>query len=118
MRAGRLRERVTFQRLDENAGDGRGNFGNEFVDIPGAKKIAANMKPIRGTEVTLAEGIQGRILYEIEVRYSAALAGILVADRMVDTKTGRVMNVKAPPINPDQRRRALIILVEWGGANG
>lgn len=118
MRAGELREKVTFQRSTPGAGDGAGNQGNEFVDIPGAVRISADLAPERAAEVVIAEGVQGRTLYAVVVRYSAILANVNVGDIMVDVKSGRQFNVKAPPINPDKRRRRLKIMVEYGGANG
>lgn len=119
MRAGELRERVTFQRSDPTAGDGAGNYGGAFADIPGAKKIAAKLAPVRATEVVLAEGVKGLALYDCIVRYSPVLAALTVGDRMIDARNpSRVFNVKAPPVNPDMRRRRLTILVEIGGASG
>lgn len=119
MRAGELRERVTFKRMTQNAGDGRGNFGESLVDIPGATRISADIAPVRATEVVLAQGVQGLTLFDVVVRWSPELEAITVGDIMVDARRpARAYNVKAPPINPDKRRRRLKIMVELGGANG
>ena len=118
MRAGELREKVTFQRSSDGVGDGAGNYGTAFANIPGAVKISADLAPVRSEERILAEGVQGRVLYDVVMRYSEILAGITVGDIMIDERTGRRFNVKAPPINPDKRRRRLKISVEYGGANG
>lgn len=119
MRAGELREKVTFQRLGEGDGDGAGNYGTGFANIPGAVKISADLAPVTSKEIVIAEGVKGLVLFEVVVRYSPTLAGITVGDRMIDARNpARTFNVKAPPINPDKRRRRLRILVESGGADG
>jgi head-tail adaptor len=119
MPAGQLREKVTFQRPGQGAGDGAGNYGTAFADITGAIGVHAQLKPIRAGEVVLAEGVQGRRLYEVIVRHTSTLAGITVGDRMVDTRdAARVFNVTAPPVNNDMRNKYLTILVELGGASG
>lgn len=118
MRGGQLRESVTFQRQASGSGDGMGNLLQAFADITGAIAIPADLTPMRQGEVALAEGVQGRRLYRVTVRYTSVLAGIRVNDRMLDAREGTVFNVKAPPVNPDKKRKALEILVETGGASG
>jgi len=118
MPAGSLRESVTFQRQGVAAGDGKGNFGTAFANITGLVAIAAELTPMRQGETVLAEGVQGRRLYRVCVRYSAIAAAITVKDQMIDARTSVAYNVKAPPINPDKKRKYLEILVETGGANG
>ncbi len=118
MRAGNLRERVTFQR--RAAGDD--GFGNAttgvWTDISGCVSVAAELKPMRQAEVVLSEGVQGRILYQLTVRSTPALAGVTTGDRAVNVRTTQTYNVKGPPMNPDQRGRGLQFLVELGGADG
>lgn len=118
MRAGPLRESVTFQRTAEGVGDGAGNYGSAFADITGAVAIPAELTPLRHGETVLAEGVQGRRLYRVRVRYTDVLAGLRVSDQMLDARAGTAFNVKAPPINPDKKRQFLEILVETGGASG
>lgn len=118
MRAGNLRERVTFQRLA--AGDD--GFGNAttgaWTDIADCVSVAAQIQPMRQAEVVLSQGVQGRILHQVIVRSTSALAGVKTGDRAVNVRSGRTYNVKGPPMNPDQRGRALQFLVEEGGADG
>lgn len=118
MAAGALRERVTFQRAGEGAGDGAGNYATAFADISGLVSIAAQIKPIRQGEVALAEGVQGRVLFEVTLRYTATAAGLRVGDRMLHALTSAAYNIKSPPTNPDMRRKYIKLLVEQGGANG
>lgn len=118
MPGGALRESVTFQR--RAAGDdGRGNVTTgAWTDLAGAIAQAAQIKPVRQGEVALAEGVQGRVLFEVTVRNTAALVGIRVGDRMLNARSGASFNVKSPPTNPDMHNRYLKILVEAGGADG
>lgn len=119
MAAGLLRDRVTFQRQGVGVGDGAGNFGSGFADIEKCVGVSADLKPAGGKELVIAEGVQGRRVYEVTVRYSQALAGIGVGDIMVDYRDAtRRFNVKAPAMNGDGKRRFLQVLVEQGGANG
>lgn len=119
MRAGALRERVTFQRR----ADGADGFANAttgpWTDVPDCVSVAAEVKPMKQAEVVLSEGVQGRVLYQVSMRQTAALAGIRVGDRMIDARdVTRTFNVKAPPMNPDMHARGLQILVEAGGVDG
>lgn len=118
MPAGALRESVTFQRLGAGAGDGAGNYGTAFANITDLIALPAQLKPLRQGEVVLAEGVQGRVLYEVTLRHTASAAGIKVGDRMVDARSGATFNVKSPPTNPDMRDKYVKVLVEQGGADG
>lgn len=117
MGGGQLRSRVTFQRLGTGAGDGAGNYGEDFVAIAGAKDVAAQINPKAGREALVPEGIQGRRTFEVTIRYTETRAGIRVDDRMIDARDpSAIYNVTAPPINVDMHRKYLKILVELGGA--
>lgn len=118
MAAGALRERVTFQRKGSDAGDGAGNYDTAFADISGLVSIAAQIKPIRQGEVALAEGVQGRVLFEVTLRYTGTAASLRVGDRMMNARTSALYNIKSPATNPDMRRKYLKLLVEQGGASG
>lgn len=119
MPAGQLRERVTFRRQVADAGDGAGNYGSAFSDITGATRIHAGLTPLSQAEVVLSQGVSGRQVFEVIVRYSATLAAITVGDKMVDARDAtRTFNVKSPPMNVDKHRRYLKLIVEQGGADG
>jgi hypothetical protein len=115
---GALRESVTFQRQGTGAGDGMGNKLTAFADITDAVAIPAELTPLRYGEVVLKEGIQGRRLYRVRMRWTATLAALRVNDRMLDARAGTLYNVKSPPVNPDQQRKYLEVQVERGGASG
>lgn len=119
MSAGQLRERVTFKRLGAGGGDGAGNAGTAFANIANAVGVPADLSPIKSAEVVIGQGIEGRRIYEVTVRYSTALMGVDVQDRMIDARDAtRVFNVIAPPLNKDKRRKYLTLMVEQGGASG
>lgn len=118
MSAGQLRESVTFQRRAAGS-DGRGNTTTgAWTNITGCIAIPAQIKPLKAGETVIAEGVQGRRLYQVLVRRASALDGVNVGDKMLDARDGRTFNVKAPPINPDMHDKYLQILVEQGGADG
>lgn len=118
MRAGLLRESVTFQRQAAGAGDGMGNQLTAFADLTDALNVPAAFTVLKYGETVIAEGIQGRTICRVTVRYTTVLAGLKVNDRMVDDRAGTVYNVKSPPVNPDRKRQMLELLVETGGASG
>lgn len=118
MPAGALRESVTFQRRGE-VDDGYGNKqAGDWAAIPDAEELPADLTPFRWGETAISEGVQGRRLYRVTVRYNPALLGLVVTDRMVDDRAGTTFNVKSPPVNPDKKRKYLEFLVETGGAVG
>ena len=118
MPAGALRESVTFQRQSVGVDDGMGNKRLAFANIADAVAIPADLTPLRQGETVISEGVQGRRLYRVVVRYTDVLAGVGVNDRMIDARAGTIFNVKSPAVNPDKKRKYLDILVETGGANG
>lgn len=117
MRAGNLREKVTFQRRGTGS-DGAGNFTTAFADLAGAIDVPAQLRPVRQAEAGTNQGVRPVLQLEVLVRWTSALAGIQVGDRMRDARTSAIYAVVAPPANPDQRTRELRLIVEAGGADG
>jgi head-tail adaptor len=117
MRAGALVEQVTFQRRVAS-GDGMGNVTGAWSDLSGCVRLPAQVRPLRQSEESISQGVRAVAVFEVHVRYSAALAGVGVGDRMLDSRSGAAYAVTGPPQNPDQRRKGLRILVEAGGADG
>lgn len=107
MSAGNLRERVTFQVRGETAGDGYGNNASGWVAVDGANQIGANIKPMRGTEDVLALRLTGQNMFEIKVRYHAAISGLKSNARIVDERNNEIYSIVANPENRDQRKRYL-----------
>lgn len=118
MAAGALRESVTFQRRGP-VDDGYGNTATgDWTNIPNAVGLPANLTPLRYGETVIAEGVQGRRVYLVELRYVDVLLGLLVTDRMIDARSGVAYSVKSPPVNKDKKRKYLELFVETGGATG
>lgn len=119
MAAGQLRELITVQR----AGDTKDQYGNAqtgaWAAVTGLEDVPAQVRPARGQERVGAEGITATAMFEIRLRWTAAAAGIRINDRIIDARdASRVFNVKAPPLNYDQRTRFITIMAEAGGADG
>ncbi len=115
MGAGALRHSVTIDRQAASGDDGYGNpqTGWEVRFGPAPARI----RPMRAREVVGAEGVTGRALVEISIRYHALGLEIAVGDR-IRASTGAVYNVKSPAQNNDEHRRYLTILAEAGGGDG
>lgn len=119
MAAGPLRELITVQR----AGDTKDNYGNPqtgaWAAVADLEGVPAQIRPSRGAEQVGPDGIEGRGIFEIRMRWTSAAAGIRISDRIVDARdASRVFNIKAPPLNYDQRGRFITIMAEQGGADG
>lgn len=118
MAAGPMRERIRFERRQATAGDGAGNFEEAWAQVGGT--VWARIAPAKGRETVLASKLQGVKPVEITVRWSRELADgaarITSDDRIVNPRTGEVFNITAPPENPDQRRKYLLITAEAGVA--
>lgn len=119
MSAGQLRESVTFQRRAAGS-DGMGNSTTgAWAAITGCVALPAELRPVKQTEVTIAEGVQARTTYMVKLRERPELLGLTVGDRMINARAPtQTFNVKSAPTNPDMRGRYLQVIVERGGADG
>ena len=122
MLAGRLRERVRFDRRVIVADDGYGNEVAGWATFVGP--VAAEISPMRSREQALAAKLEERNVVEITVRWQPVLAGLTDgvaalgnADRAVDARTGKVYDIHVVD-NKDLRKRYLTVLAESGGAIG
>ncbi|AKR55707.1 hypothetical protein XM25_07830 [Devosia sp. H5989] len=118
-RFGALRYLLSFQnRLTVDDG-----FGNQ---VPGGQfetqfSLAAAMAPRTGGESVTAARLQGNQPYVVTVRYSARLADVTPAWRLVDERAGftdeepnRFFNIVAPGTDPDGKRQWMEFLVMEG----
>lgn len=101
MRAGRIRERVIFQRR----APGKNDFGEENGEWQDIATVWAGVEPIKGRELFAAQQTMSEVTTQIVCRYSSFLAGITAKDRILHGTT--VYDIKAPPINVSSRRREL-----------
>ena len=109
MRAEEMRESWTFSRREAPVDDGYGNANGEFVD---QFTVAARVRPRIGGEEVFAARMEGRTLASVTIRYSPAAAGITSDWRATDTRTGDVWNIRAPPVNPDEKKQWLEMTCE------
>lgn len=117
MPAGQLRERVRFERRGTSADDG---YGNEIAAWATLDTVAAQIRPMGGSESVISAKLEGRSPVEIVVRWSAALGSgadkLTTDDRVVDARAGTVFNIRAIE-NRDQRRKYLTITCDAGVAS-
>ena len=109
MRAGNLRERVTFQRAT-TGDDGYGNVITGWADLV---TVWADVRETLGRERVEAGRIEAAATATVRVRASAVTRGLTAADRLV--ARGWTWNIRSVvPIG--NKRAALDILVERGVA--
>jgi SPP1 family predicted phage head-tail adaptor len=101
MKAGLLRQRITFQR--------RTSALNEYREAKDSWRtlvsVWASVEPISGREFFTAMQVQSDITTRIKCRYSSVVAGIKTQDRILHGKT--VYDIRHPPIDVDMRHREM-----------
>lgn len=108
--AGRMRERLSFQRRLDGAPDELGNTQSVWTQIA---VCAARVEPLRGREEIIGARIQGVEAYRLTVRWQALLDTLRAADRAVDTRRPNVVfNLKS--VLPSERRDFIDIIAETG----
>lgn len=85
-------------------------------------EFRADTKTRRGTgmgqgEQELAGTLREINTLEVVTHYSATLAGVTANDRLVNVRTGKVLNIKHVD-DPDRRRETIYITAEEGRPNG
>lgn len=116
MTKGRFRESVNFQRRS-TASDGYGNQVASWADMAGLVGFPARIAPMRGGEDVIASKLQANGLVEIKVNSCVAIRGVTATDRIVDTRTGEVYNIRYIE-NKDERNRYVTFVCEYGVADG
>lgn len=115
MVAGRLKERVRFDRRATVADDGTGNTLGDWETYLGP--VWAEIKPMRGGEVVQMARLSGTRGVEILIRSSIEARTLVTSDRAVNTRTGETFNIRLIE-NRDMRNRMLNIIAEGGVADG
>tara|TARA_R110002153_G_scaffold97261_3_gene231941 strand:+ start:160 stop:498 length:339 start_codon:yes stop_codon:yes gene_type:complete len=80
VKAGLLRERVTFQRLTEGAVDDYGNVYSGWADLA---VRSADLREQKGRERITAGALQDRALATMRVRSDSITSAITSADRVI-----------------------------------
>lgn len=123
--AGKLRERVTFQRKTSpdrttpsdqtdpfgNPIDGFGNSTGEFADH---LTVWADIRETTGKEMVASGAVESTRTATIRVRYSQATEGIVAADRLV--ARGAIWNIRSGPVRIGRKAVVLEFLCEAGVA--
>lgn len=111
MRAGRLRHRVTIERRGTTRDDG-GQEIETWTVISPEGGLPADIRPLSGRELLLAQQVNAEINTEIELRY---FDGVTARDRAVHGAT--IYDIKET-IVPRMLRRTLILRCGTGLNNG
>ena len=115
--AGRLRNRVRFQKWGETV-DEYGRVGEGWENLSPDLAVAADIQPMGGNETLRAERVSSAVKFEIRIRYSAAAAAVTAEDhRAVDVRSGETFNIAAV-VDPTRRRRWLHMTCEAGLSDG
>lgn len=113
--AGRLKERVRFDRRATVADDGTGNTLGDWETFLGP--VWAEIKPARGGEVVQMARLTGTRAVEIVVRATADSRLLVSSDRAVDIRSGETFNIRLIE-DREMNNRFLNITAEGGVADG
>jgi SPP1 family predicted phage head-tail adaptor len=108
LRAGDLRQRITFQQKVDVA-NGRGGFTREWVNLTSAWAAVISQN---GREAVINTALQGISTYRITVRWRA---GITNKNRIL--YGAEELNIRSV-VDPDGRRERLDILADTGSPEG
>jgi head-tail adaptor len=123
MRAGKLNNRASIQRRNEDALDDFGNVSSAaWEDVVTAR--ACSIRPDRGNEETIADRLQSVVTYVVTFRYAAAVKAVNAGDSLflsraaADLDSGARLNILHDPIDPTGRRDRLEFRASFGDAAG
>lgn len=109
MRAGQMRDRVTFQEAQE-VSDGGGGYDVTWSPVA---TVWGSFIPERGSERVQAGRIENPVSGVLRIRYSSDVSGIDETYRaLID---GVVYNIRSVT-QPDRRQRAIEMIIERGVA--
>lgn len=111
-RAGRMRDRITFQR-HEDVADGMGGRDAGWRDL---FTVWGELRPERGRERVEAGRVSERTAGVLVVRSSVQTRGLTAADRFQDA-AGAIYQIRSVT-DPARRRRELEITFDDGAATG
>lgn len=111
MTAGKLNRRVHLQSREEDD-DGWGGTVPGTGDWVTIDTVSAEFRPMRGGEAVIAARLTGKQPYVVRVRQAAATRQIRHDWRLVDARTGEVLELRSPVHDPDGKRAWLEFVVE------
>lgn len=101
-----MRARITLQQ-ETQTGDGAGGYQLGWQDVA---TLWAEVEPLRGREVYIADRPESRVTHRMTIRYRSD-----ITHRMRVSHDGRLFNIRAA-INADARKRFTQLFVEEGGS--
>lgn len=113
MRAGDLRHRVTFQSRSV-ATDSFGAQSTIWTDVT---TVWADIAPLSGRELLAAQQINVEISHSITIRFQQQFSGPKAVAAMRIIYCDRIFNIHAS-IDPDERRRSIVLTCSEGLNNG
>lgn len=113
MRAGRLRERLAFERRAD-IDDGSGNTVGQFQEV---FQRAARVQPLKGSEAVQGQRLAGIQPVVISVRCCSMVSQVTTAWRVRDVRSGEIYNLTSSA-NMDERGKYMDFLATSGGADG
>ena len=108
MAAGKYRERATFTRLNAEAVDA---YGQPHSTWEALTSLWGDLRETMGKERVDAGAVNSVVTATLRVRYSAAAAGLVSADR-VEIR-GHTWNIRSVS-QPHQKRKQIEMLIERG----
>lgn len=105
MRAGALRDRITLQ-APPTAQDAAGQPAGNWTDVA---TVWAEVRDLSGREFIAAQATQSEVSTKIRIRYMTGIDASMRAVRGADVYT-----LVAPPLDPDGRRRELVLMCTKG----
>lgn len=109
MQAGRLRHRVSIAALQETDDE---HHGYASVPLEIASRIPAEVVELSGRALDRAQQIDPRIICEVHVRFRADIASGQQLTYHDPDRGDRVFEIVGPPVNPEGRRRELVLTVK------
>ncbi len=108
MNVGKLNRRITIQQRTEGL-DSYGQPNQSWIDVA---TVWANIKPIKGRELLIAQSMRSEVTHNIDIRYRT---GITAAMRV--NYNGRFFNIQAV-IDENERHQTLALQCTEGTNDG
>lgn len=113
IRAGDLRERVTFQTRDA----GQDAAGQPILTWSDAFTSWAAIEPLSGRDLIQAQIANAQVTHQVTVRYRSEFADPIQAAKMRIVYGSRIFAITSC-LNQLERRRAVVFQVQEGGSDG
>lgn len=110
-RAGELRDRLRIER-QASVSDGMGGTLEDWTELLDA--IPAKITEAKGTETVRSDRLAGTAAVDVVIRATTATRTITPADRAVDARTGRLLDIRWVG-SLDDAGRWLVLSCEAGG---